>query len=76
MANFWRCRQARCLIDGAGWLILVVLAFTEAGLGRSVIGGSEQAVFLGLLVVALVFEFVWRLTHGTNAVIRRDERSS
>ncbi len=76
LANFWRCRQAHCLIDGSGWLILAVLAFTEAGLGRSVIGGSEQAVFLGLLVVALVFEFVWRLTHGTNAIIRRDERSS
>ena len=47
-----------------------------AGLGRSVIGGSEPAVFLGVLVVALVFEFVWRLTHGTNAIIRRGERSS
>jgi hypothetical protein len=33
-------------------MILAVLAFIEAGLGRSVIGRSEQAVFLGLLVVA------------------------
>ncbi len=74
-ANFWRCGQAHCLVDGAGWLILAVLAFTEAGLGRSVIGGSEQAVFLGVLVVALAFECGWRLVHGTNAIIRRDGRT-
>lgn len=75
VANFWRCRQAHCLIDGAGWLMLAVLAFIEAGLGRSVIGGSEEAVFLGVLAVALVFEGVWRLARGTNAIARRDERS-
>ena len=76
LANFWRCRRAPCLIDGAGWPLLAVLAFTEAGLGHSVIGGREQAVFLGLLVLALIFELGWCLSHGTNAIIRRDERSS
>jgi hypothetical protein len=74
LANFWRCRQAHCLIDGTGWLILALLAFAEVGLGRSVIGGSEQAVFVGLLVVAVVFEFAWRATHATNAIIGRDQR--
>ncbi len=72
LANFWRCRQAHCLIDGTGWLLLALLAFAEVGLGRSVIGGGEQAVFVGLLVVAVVFEFAWRATHGTNAIIRRN----
>ncbi len=75
LANFWRCRQAHCLIDGTGWLVLAILAFAEAELGRSVIGGHEQAGFVGVLVVALAFECVWRLARGTNAIIRRDERS-
>jgi hypothetical protein len=69
--NFWRCRHAHCVIDTVGWLGLAVLAFAEAGLGHSVIGGYEQAVFAGVLVVALAFECVWSLTHGTNAVMPR-----
>jgi hypothetical protein len=67
--NFWRCRHAHCVIDGVGWLGLALLAFVEAGLGHSVIGGHEQSVFLGVLVVALAFEGVWRLARGTNAVV-------
>ncbi len=75
LANFWRCRHAHCLVDGTGWLILAVVVFIEAGLGRSVIGGSERAVFLGVFVAALVFECVWRLVNGTNAVRRRSDAS-
>jgi hypothetical protein len=70
-ANFWRCRHAHCVIDGIGWLGLALLAFAEAGLGHSIIGGHEQAVFLGVLIVALAFEGVWRLARGTNAVMPR-----
>lgn len=66
--NFWRCRHAHCLISGAGWLGLSLLAFVEAGLGRSLIGGDEQLVFLGVLVVALVVECAWYLATGTNAL--------
>ena len=69
--NFWRCRQAHCVIDGVGWLGLALLAFVGAGLGHSVIGGHEQSVFLGVLVAALAFEGVWCLTRGTNAVMAR-----
>jgi hypothetical protein len=32
-------------------------------------------VFLGLLVVALVFEFAWWLARGANAITGRDEKS-
>jgi hypothetical protein len=67
--NFWRCRHAHCLISGAGWLVLSLLAFVEAGLGRSLIGGGEQLAFLGVLVVAVVFEVAWYLAHGTNALV-------
>lgn len=75
-ANFWRCRHAHCVIDAVGWLGLAVLAFVEAGLGHSVIGGYEQAAFAGILVVALAFEGVWRLARGTNAVVPRSRHVS
>jgi hypothetical protein len=66
--NFWRCRHAHCLVTGAGWLVLAGFAFVEAALGRSLIGGDEQPVFLGVLVVALLFEGAWYAARGTNAV--------
>lgn len=74
--NFWRCRQAHCVVDGVGWLGLAVLAFVGAGLGHSLIGGHEQSVFLGVLVAALVFEGAWRLVRGTNAVMARSQHVS
>jgi hypothetical protein len=67
-ANFWRCRHAHCMITGAGWLTLAGFAFLEAGLGRSLIRGDEGLVFLAVLGAGLLFEGVWYLTHGTNAV--------
>lgn len=76
VVNFWRCRQVHCVIAGAGWLGLAVLAFAGAGLGHSVIGGHEQSVFLGVLVAALAFEGVWCLARGTNAVISRSQHVS
>jgi hypothetical protein len=66
--NFWRCRQAHCLISGFGWLALSVLTFIETGIGHSVIGGNEEPAFLGVLAIALVFEGAWYLAHRTNAV--------
>jgi len=74
--NFWRCRQAHCVIDGVGWLGLAFLAFAGAGIGHSVIGGYEQPVFLGVLLAALAFEGVWRLARGTNAVLLRSQHVS
>jgi hypothetical protein len=66
--NFWRCRQAHCLLTGSGWLLLALLAAAEAGLGHSLIGGDEQLAFLGILAAGLVFECAWHLAHRTNAV--------
>jgi hypothetical protein len=67
-ADFWRCRPAHCLLTGSGWLLLASFAVTEAGLGRSLIGGDEQLVFLGILAAGLLFEGIWYLMHRTNAV--------
>jgi len=43
--NFWRCRQAHCVVSAAGWLGLSPVAFAGAGLGRSLIHGDEQLFF-------------------------------
>jgi hypothetical protein len=66
--NFWRCRHAHCVVTSTGWMALSLLAFTGAGLGRSLIGGNEQPVFLVVLAGAVAFEVAWSLAHGTNAV--------
>ena len=74
--NFWRCRQAHCVVNEVGWLGLALLAFVGAGLGHSVIGGYEQPVFVGVFVTALAFEGVWRAARGTNAVTARSQQVS
>jgi hypothetical protein len=58
--NFWRCRQAHCLVTGPGWLLLAAFTLTEAGLGHSLIGGDEQLVFLSILGVGVILECLWR----------------
>lgn len=68
--NFWRCRHAHCLITGVGWLALAAFTAVEAGLGHSLVAGTEQLVFLGILVLALAFEGAWYLARGTNALGR------
>jgi hypothetical protein len=66
--NFWRCRHAHCVVTSTGWAALSLLAFTGAVLGRSLIGGYEQPVFLLVLAAAVVFEVVWRLARGSSAI--------
>lgn len=66
--NFWRCRHAHCLVTGPGWLALSAFVFAEVALGRSVIGGDEQLVFIVVLGLAIAFEAIWRLTSHTKAV--------
>ena len=68
--NFWRCRHAHCLASGPGWLVLGLLGVAGALVGHSVIGGYDQVVFFGVLVVALVFEAAWRWARGANALWR------
>jgi hypothetical protein len=66
--NFWRSRQAHCLLTGSGWLLLALFTAAEAGRGRSLIGGDEQLVFLAVLALGLVFEAIWYLVHNNVAV--------
>lgn len=71
LANFWRCREAHCIVTGAGWGALFALEIVELGVGRSLIHGSESSVFVGILVIGLLFECGWQVAFGTNAVSRR-----
>ena len=73
--NFWRCRQAHCLVTTPGWVGLSLVAFAGAGLGRSLIYGDEQLVFLGVLLAALAFEGLWYLRTGTNVIVRTTRRA-
>jgi hypothetical protein len=69
LTNFWRCREAHCIVTGAGWLPLAGLDAVEAGLGRSFVFGDEGLIFVAILVVGICFEALWRNRHGTNALI-------
>jgi hypothetical protein len=70
LVNFWRCREAHCIVTGTGWAALAVLIAIELAVGRSFVLGSEGLVFLAILLVGLGFEALWRLRHGTNALVR------
>lgn len=71
--NFWRCRQAHCVVSGAGWLVLGLWLLAEAVIGHSLVGGNEQLLFLGVLGAAFAFEFAWYRAHGTNAMPGRGD---
>lgn len=68
-ANFWRCRHAHCVVNAVGWLGLSIFAFYESALGRSLIWGDEQLVFIFILLLAVGFELVWSARRGTNALV-------
>ena len=69
LVNFWRCREAHCVVTGTGWLLLAGLEAVELTLGSSLTRGSDGLVFVAILVVALCFEWWWQTRHGTNAII-------
>src|SRR5207244_2253001 len=68
--HLWRRPPAPCMVNASGWPGVSPVALAEAGLGRSLIHGDEQLVFLGVLVAALGFEGLWYLAKGTNVISR------
>lgn len=70
LANFWRCREAHCVVSGLGWSALVGLTAVELALGHSVVGGYETLMFLAILAVAYVFESAWASAVGSKALRR------
>ena len=68
LLNFWRCREAHCIVSGTGWAALALFELIEFVRGHSVTHGDESLVFLVILALAITFEVYWRVRHGTNAV--------
>ena len=46
------------------------MTISERAAGRGFVLGSEGLVFLAILLVGVGFEALWRLRHGTNALVR------
>lgn len=66
--NFWRCREAHCVITGGGFTVLG-LAVLAAAVGMpTVIAAYASPIVLGILVLAVAFETTWRARYGTKAV--------
>ena len=53
----------------SGWLILGLFTLAEAVVGRSLILGYEQLVFVGVLLVGCIFECGWYIARGANALV-------
>ncbi|MGH7860874.1 MAG: hypothetical protein ACRENM_04205 [Candidatus Dormibacteraceae bacterium] len=68
LLNFWRCREAHCIVSGSGWAALGAFEIAEAAVGHSLVHGDEGLAFTLILLGSIAFETVWRMQHGTNAV--------
>lgn len=68
LLNFWRCREAHCIISGTGWSALGLFETAEIAVGHSLIHRNEDAAFVAILVIAVAFELYWRTRYGTNAL--------
>lgn len=66
--NFWRCREAHCVITGAGFTLLGLGLLAEALGVHTEIGEYNGPIALGVLAIAIAFEAAVRARHGTNAV--------
>ena len=62
--------KAHCIVTGSGWAALAVLIAIELAAGRSFVPGSEGLVFLAILIAGVGSGVLWRLRHGTNALVR------
>lgn len=74
--NFWRCRHAHCVVTGAGWLVLALLALVGAALGHSLIGGAEELAFLAILLAGALFEVGWYVSHRSHAIAPTPARNN
>jgi len=72
--NFARCREAHCLITGAGFMLVGLVAIVAAVLDRDWSDALWLAA-LATLVGGVLFEAVWTAHHGGNALRRSDRRS-
>jgi hypothetical protein len=72
--NFARCREAHCLVTGAGFDALAVTALVAVGLGRDWYT-LLSVLIVPVLVGGFVFEAVWTSRQGSNAIRSRRGRA-
>lgn len=65
--NFARCREAHCLITGAGFDALAIAALVAVGIDAHWYN-LLSLLILPLLIAGVAFEVVWTRRHGENAV--------
>ena len=66
-ANFWRCREAHCVVTGTGWTA-TGLAAIVAAVGGYAWNDLLWISFLAVWVVGVAFEFTVRRRTGSNAL--------
>jgi len=67
LANFFRCREAHCIVTGVGWSALAIASLSAAVAGRD-IRSTAWIAFLAIAVTGHGFEAIWKLAHGSNAL--------
>lgn len=67
LANFARCREAHCVVTGAGWSALAVVGAWGALAGHDILGDLWNA-FLIIAIIGYAFEGAWKAMRGTNAL--------
>ena len=67
LANFFRCREAHCIITGTGWSVLAAIAAGGA-LARHDVRGEVWNAFLAVTIAGFAFEAAWKTMRGTTAL--------
>lgn len=67
--NLLRCREAHCLITGAGFDALALAAAAAAILDRNWYDTLSLAI-VPILLLAAIFEGIWTIRHGDNELKR------
>lgn len=67
LANFARCREAHCIVTGAGWLALGMVGAWSAIGDRAILGVLWDA-FAVVAIVGFAFEAGWTRLRGTYAL--------
>ncbi len=67
LANFYRCREAHCIVTGTLWTALAVAGLVAALAGRDV-RSAEWVAFVAIALTAYGFEALWKAARGTNAL--------
>ena len=70
LANFLRCRETHCIVTGAGWSLLALVAARGAPAGVDIRQDVWDA-FPAVTIVGFPFELLWRAVRADGGLWRR-----